>query len=299
MNMDTISPSLRAERPINVETVDARNVSALRENGVAFHWWDSMQTSLHNHTHYEFFIITRGKTAHVINGERQLLSQNTLFFIRPRDCHQFLPLEGEPCTHINLAVTAERLEALCEAMHIPLAALVSESKPQHLLLDGTELSYFLNKAEQINYVTRGGGGVCGVSPVIVCEMLAEALALLYTRGMAGGEVYPEWFSALLRKVHSPEYIDCTAEDIYQMSGFSPPVVINCFKKYKGETIVSYLRKIKLECACELLRTTSLTTLEVAGRLGYDSLSHFNQIFKRHTGLTPRAYKKAARIDTGG
>jgi AraC-like DNA-binding protein len=40
----------------------------------------------------------------------------------------------------------------------------------------------------------------------------------------------------------------------------------------------------------------MTTLEVAGRLGYSSLSHFNKLFRRHTGKSPREYRFAALND---
>ena len=94
-----------------MQTVDYRNNKRLLQEGVSFHWWDAPHTSLHNHNHYEFFIITCGQTNHILNGAQKRLSKNDLFLIRPEDCHQFTPIAGSRCIHINLPVTTAKLPA--------------------------------------------------------------------------------------------------------------------------------------------------------------------------------------------
>ena len=84
---------------------------------------------------------------------------------------------------------------------------------------------------------------------------------------------------------------CSAADVYEMSNFSPPVVIEAFKKYTGKTVSAYLRDAKCEYACFLLSGTKMTTLEISMQLGYYSLSHFNRVFKSYSGLSPAAYRR--------
>ena len=50
--------------------------------------------------------------------------------------------------------------------------------------------------------------------------------------------------------------------------------------------------MKCERACILLGTTRLSILEISTALGYDSLSHFNRIFKEYTGVSPGAYRNS-------
>lgn len=99
--------------------------------------------------------------------------------------------------------------------------------------------------------------------------------------------------ALLQKIHSPEYISCSAADVYRLAGYSPPVVIQYFRQYTGDTVTAYLTKAKMDFACSLLLTTQMTTIEIACQLGYSSLSHFNKCFRNHTGKSPREYRRAA------
>ena len=93
---------------------------------------------------------------------------------------------------------------------------------------------------------------------------------------------PEWMQALLQKIHSPEYISCSAADVYRLAGYSPLSSSSIFEQYTGDTVTAYLTKAKMDFACSLLLTTQMTTIEIACQLGYSSLSHFNKCFANHT-----------------
>lgn len=47
----------------------------------------------------------------------------------------------------------------------------------------------------------------------------------------------------------------------------------------------------METARELLLDTDLSVLNVALEVGYASPSYFAQLFRRHTGITPREYRQ--------
>ena len=81
------------------------------------------------------------------------------------------------------------------------------------------------------------------------------------------------------------------KDVYSLSNYAPATIIRLFKKYMGETIVSYFTKIKMQHACNVLINTNATTLSIASSLSYDSLSAFNHAFKAYTGMTPTEYKR--------
>ena len=70
-----------------------------------------------------------------------------------------------------------------------------------------------------------------------------------------------------------------------------------FRQSTGLTPHRYLRKVRIERACELLRTTALTIAEVAEAVGFRGQSHFSTAFSRDRGLTPSAYRRAARAST--
>ena len=263
--------------------VDYRRNLSLTKDGVSFHFCEEDSTSMHYHNFYEFFLITHGKTRHELNGQVAHLSRNTLYMIRPEDTHQFTKLPGFDCTHMNICVTCERLAKICGGLGVSVSELEA-GKSMALMLSERDMDFFTERAHQIGIVRRSPSANASV---IAYELVAETVSQLNKARLFSDIAYPEWFGELLEKIHSPDYLACTAADIYRLGGFSPPVMIGCFKEYTGKTVAGYLRDYKLERACEMLRSTRLTSLEISSLLGYDSLSHFNRIFKSPHGFFAR------------
>jgi len=67
-----------------------------------------------------------------------------------------------------------------------------------------------------------------------------------------------------------------------------------FRQATGTTPHRYLRKARIERACELLRSTGLSIGEIAGAVGFRGQSHFCSAFIAERGLTPSAYRRACR-----
>src|SRR5215510_3557145 len=57
--------------------------------------------------------------------------------------------------------------------------------------------------------------------------------------------------------------------------------------------MEYLRRLRMERAMELVRTTRLSMKEITGRVGYNSPSLFSQHFKRYYGEPPSEFRKRA------
>lgn len=71
-----------------------------------------------------------------------------------------------------------------------------------------------------------------------------------------------------------------------------------FKKYTGESIFDFLKHVRLYRAKMLIQTTpeeALTFKEIAALCGYQNYSYFGQQFKKATGSTPEAYRKAYQM----
>lgn len=65
---------------------------------------------------------------------------------------------------------------------------------------------------------------------------------------------------------------------------------NLFSEVEGITIEKYLIAQKIEKVKELLKYDELSLSEIASRLGYSSVAHLSNQFKKQTGLTPSFYK---------
>ena len=102
--------------------------------------------------------------------------------------------------------------------------------------------------------------------------------------------YPGWFERFLEEIHSPEIFLSPISEIYKIAPYSQPMLNSYFNRFMGETLVSYVTKLKIKYACNLLRFSELSVVDVAAKTKYSSLSHFNHIFKKHVGMTPSEYR---------
>lgn len=68
---------------------------------------------------------------------------------------------------------------------------------------------------------------------------------------------------------------------------------NCFKQVYGDSIYSYMKRYRMNCAASLLRQNEgKTVAEIAGLMGYESPSKFATAFRQVIGCTPLEYRKA-------
>ncbi len=63
------------------------------------------------------------------------------------------------------------------------------------------------------------------------------------------------------------------------------------RAHLGESLGSYIVRVRLETAAHLLRHCNIPINEVALRVGYDAPSSFNKAFKKRFGISPLKYKE--------
>jgi AraC-like DNA-binding protein len=91
--------------------------------------------------------------------------------------------------------------------------------------------------------------------------------------------------------HFHEQIDL--DNISDEAYFSKFHFIRLFKKIYGKTPHQYLTSVRIEKAKALLQQ-DLSVTETCSSVGFDSLSSFTGLFKKHARFTPSAYQQQYR-----
>lgn len=75
-------------------------------------------------------------------------------------------------------------------------------------------------------------------------------------------------------------------------GLTPDYLSKLFKKYKNESPVKYLSKIRVEKAKALLLELPEAEVKIIGEMvGYDDPYYFSRVFKTNVGVYPTEYRK--------
>jgi len=80
------------------------------------------------------------------------------------------------------------------------------------------------------------------------------------------------------------------DDVVAELNMTPRTFLRRFKAATGETPLSYLQKLRVEAAKPMLEEDRMTIQEVSLAVGYEDVSFFRGLFKRHTGICPSAYR---------
>lgn len=65
----------------------------------------------------------------------------------------------------------------------------------------------------------------------------------------------------------------------------------CFKGVYGCSVYAYMKSYRMQAATALLRDTSDSITEIAGKMGYDNPSKFSDVFKKEFGELPSEFRK--------
>ena len=80
------------------------------------------------------------------------------------------------------------------------------------------------------------------------------------------------------------------ENLISLSGLSYSYFKKLFIDKYGCPPVKYITKLKINRACELLMTGKFSISEIANLCGFENVYYFSNVFKKHTGVSPKNYK---------
>ncbi|MBB6462136.1 helix-turn-helix domain-containing protein [Flammeovirga kamogawensis] len=90
--------------------------------------------------------------------------------------------------------------------------------------------------------------------------------------------------------------EISVEDLCKKIGYSKTKLHGLFKDYFKYSMYDYIKHMRLKKSQSLLITTELPIAEIAIRVGYQSIPHFTNLFKKEIGTTPTEYRKGYNRD---
>lgn len=93
-------------------------------------------------------------------------------------------------------------------------------------------------------------------------------------------------------IHGHYQEDITLTEMADLSSLSISHFGALFKRYTGETLITYINQVRVEKAKELLRNTNEKIYQIAEEIGFSSQSYFIRVFKNISGMSPNEYRRS-------
>lgn len=92
-------------------------------------------------------------------------------------------------------------------------------------------------------------------------------------------------------IHEHYHEKLTLEQLAALEHYNPSYYCEWFQKRTGQTPMTYIKKLRLNRAKELLSQTSLPVLRIAQEVGYEHQSTLTKIFQQEEKISPSAYRR--------
>lgn len=96
---------------------------------------------------------------------------------------------------------------------------------------------------------------------------------------------------VLAYIHRNYTKEIRLDDIMEIISMNRSAFCRYFRSRSNRSLTDYIQELRVGQACKLLSGSMSDILYIGVKCGFNTPSHFNKVFKRHTGLTPSEYRK--------
>lgn len=258
-----------------------------------FRFISSVENAAGKHTHdfFEIFLILKGSVIHCVNGKKQLLKENSLVFIRDEDIHYYEQTEKSDCQFINLSFYKTVIDSLFEYLGEGFSKdiLLNPEMPPVVVLSKPEKQYIQNRLESLNLIPNSR------KSLVKAEVRA-LLAELFSRYIMDMQAvyannHPEWLNRLCSVMKEKDNFVEGIPALLRISGKTHSYICKMFKQYLSLSPVEYINGLRLSYAENLLLNTDMDIIDICLEVGFENMSYFYELFKKHFKTTPHKFRK--------
>ena len=231
---------------------------------------------LHMHRCYEMVLMLEGEMTLEIDKTRHRLTAGDLVLVKPYRIHSYETEAGKSGTCLLCVFSDDLIAAISGKMN--KYRLRSE-----VLHDVPSLyrELFLQMQTQTDVASIKG------FLYTLCALFYRELDQTAEDTFAGSlKLLSHIFVFIENNVDKP----CTLHDLSEELRYNESYLSRIFYKHTGISYSDYVRNIKIDRACYLLRNTDENIFSIAQKCGYTAHSSFNRSFKQIKGITPHEYR---------
>lgn len=254
----------------------------------------------HFHDTYELYFLLEGERYYFIDRETYHVKAGDVVLVNRQQIHKTSQAESQKHDRILLQLGGPALEGWLKAVGLyPLERLFGEyygvTRPSEQ--EWEELvGLLLGMKEELAHCRER-------YETMVKIKLSQILLLVYRSRRKA--ILRDSFSVVQTakhgKVHEvAEYLTChceTNEDLKELAKrfyISKSYLSRIFREVTGFSVNEYRNLARIRKARELLVGSCFSVTEISEVLGFESVTYFERVFKKHTDQTPLRFRKEAK-----
>lgn len=243
----------------------------------------------HWHTEFEIIHVISGKFSLSCDGEGILLGEDECVFIPSGSLHGGVPAN---CIYECLVFD---LQPLLKAS--PACAKILNNVYEHQITitkHYSKDSFFTGYCKKIMTLMREKTDyyeffVQGLLLSLFGEIFSNNCFSATTDTSNRSIKKLRMFKKTLGYIEEHYSEDLSLENLADICNMNSNYFCRAFKELIGKTPMEYLNYYRIESACELIATTSMTLIDIAMNCGFNDYSYFIKVFKKYKGTTPHKY----------
>lgn len=166
----------------------------------------------------------------------------------------------------------------------------SALKSLKLFCKEEKLDYDLLSKVYDNSVSEFNYSIDFIKTIInpVCSMLE--IAYIQGQAMTIHKDDDTFYIRILSYIKNHYTQNISSEKIAKQHNCSVSYLSHFFKKHCGISLPEYINFLRINDAKTLLEITDMNIQEISYSVGYSSSNYFSNVFKKSTGLSPKAYR---------
>ncbi len=260
------------------------------------HFTEPLPRHSHSKNAFELHYVTAGKGFVVLENQTFPLSPGVLYITGPNIAHEQIPDESESLTEFGLFFLISESES-----NSPLA----DQFIKHELWLGDAGKEVDALAQAILWEkTNQKPGYRQKIPLLLAELMIECVRNFVSDGKIYDNKLPvpsnklsvdllqeENTLLVIDEIFLCRYAEITLEQLADSIGLSTRQAQRLLEKNYNKSFSSMKLEARMAAAETLLRNSSLKITEISNRIGYSSIEHFSNAFKKFYGVSPGQYRK--------
>jgi len=261
----------------------------------------SMEPNRHESS-YEMVYMEKGHAVFEIEAQPVPMGPNDIIIIKPNQKHKFSVKSKSGCGFIVLSFKFEDKVSERHA-EVSLEDFLNfvrgkESGPFITLKvsQKNEISLLLSRIIKERENDELGSEFLNYLLVLeLFVLISRALKMEWENSIKNkSPKLKELIDASVKFINNNFERDIALKDIANFVFLSSSYFARAFKEEMGTTPISYLLKVRIERAKELLANTNSKVSDIALSVGFSNQQRFNEIFKKLVKMTPLQYRKLVK-----